>query len=127
MSTSATNPSLLWRVHFWAALIASPFAVLAALTGILYIFTPQIEAQLQGHLDTVAPAGVMRPLDDVVRAANAAAPQGWVLHSLSPAHEPTDSARCAFQRNGRKASAFSAAEFWVSWQGNGGLRQPLYR
>nr|WP_315489115.1 PepSY-associated TM helix domain-containing protein [uncultured Rhodoferax sp.] len=66
MSTSATNPSalvaqrrsLLWRVHFWAALIASPFAVLAALTGILYIFTPQIEAQLHGHLDTVAPVGV---------------------------------------------------------------------
>lgn len=104
MSTSATNPSalvaqrrsLLWRVHFWAALIASPFAVLAALTGILYIFTPQIEAQLHDHLDTVAPAGVMRPLDDVVQAANAAAPQGWVLHSLSPAHEPTDSARFAY-------------------------------
>lgn len=95
-NTAAQRRSLLWRVHFWAALIASPFALLATLTGILYIFTPQIEAALHGHLDSVVPSGRQLPLDDVVRAARTAAPQGWVLHSVSPAHAPTDSTRLAY-------------------------------
>ncbi len=93
---TAQRRSLLWRVHFWAALIASPFALMATLTGILYVFTPQIEAALHGHLDTVAPAGVARPLDDMVHAAQTAAPPGWVLHSFSPAYAPGESARFAY-------------------------------
>jgi uncharacterized iron-regulated membrane protein len=88
--------SLLWRIHFWAALIASPFALVAALTGILYIFTPQIEAALYGHLDTVAPTGTARTLDDAVAAAQRSAPAGWMLHSVVPAYLPTDSVRVAF-------------------------------
>ena len=30
----AQRRSLLWRIHFWAALIASPVALLAALSGV---------------------------------------------------------------------------------------------
>jgi len=88
--------ALLWRVHFWAALIASPFALLAALTGILYIFTPQIEARLHGHLDRVAPTVGTRSLEDSVRAAVAAAPTGWTLHSVMPNHSAAESVRVAF-------------------------------
>lgn len=72
----ARRKSLFWRIHFWAAVIASPFALIAALTGILYIFTPQIEAVLYDRLDHVAPAGAMHPLDDAVAAARVAAPSG---------------------------------------------------
>jgi len=68
--------SLLWRVHFWAALIASPFALAAALTGILYVFTPQIEPKLHGSLE--------------------AAPAGWVLHSALPNYSATESVKVAF-------------------------------
>jgi uncharacterized iron-regulated membrane protein len=88
--------SLLWRIHFWAALIASPFALAAALTGILYIFTPQIEGVLYEKLDTVTPGATARPLDDAVAAAKQAAPAGWALHSVVPAYKPTDSVRVAF-------------------------------
>ena len=88
--------SLLWRIHFWAALIASPFALVAALTGILYIFTPQIEGVLYEKLDTVSPAAAARPLDDTVAAAKQAAPDGWALHSVVPAYKQTDSVRVAF-------------------------------
>lgn len=88
--------SVLWRIHFWAALIASPFALVAALTGILYIFTPQVEAVLHGHLDAVVPSGEVRSLDEVVAVAQRAAPPGWVLHSMSPAHAPTDSVKLAY-------------------------------
>lgn len=94
----ARRRSLLWRVHFWSALIASPFVLVACLTGLLYVFTPQIERAWHGHLDTVQPQAQTqaRPLDDAVAAARQAAPEGWNLHSVIPAFEPDDSVRVAF-------------------------------
>ena len=88
--------SLLWRLHFWSALIASPFVLVACLTGLLYVFTPQIEQSLHGHLDTVRPQAQARPLDEAVQAARQAAPEGWRLHSVVPAFEADDSVRVAF-------------------------------
>lgn len=95
-SLLARRRSLFWRIHFWAALIASPFAIIAALTGILYVFTPQIEAVLYDKLDHIAPTGTMRPLDDAVAAATAAAPAGWRLHSVIPAYGPHDTVKANF-------------------------------
>ena len=92
----ARRRSLLWRLHFWSALIASPFVLVACLTGLLYVFTPQIERSLHGHLDTVVPQAQVRPLDDAVAAAQALMPEGWTLHSVIPAYEANDSVRVAF-------------------------------
>ncbi|RJF92017.1 PepSY-associated TM helix domain-containing protein [Noviherbaspirillum saxi] len=92
----AQRRSLFWRIHFWAALIASPFALVAAFTGILYIFTPQIESALYGKMDRVVPAGAMRPLDDAVAAANAAMPEGLMLRSVVPAYNERDSVKVYF-------------------------------
>src|SRR3954466_6478223 len=89
-SLLARRKSLFWRIHFWAALIASPFALVTALTGILYIFTPQIEAVLYAPLEHVVPSGEMRSLDDVVAAAKASVPAEWSLYSVMPAYEATD-------------------------------------
>lgn len=95
-SLSARRKSLFWRIHFWAALIASPFALIAALTGILYIFTPQIEAALYDKLDHVTPIGAMRPLDEAIVSAKVAAPAGWSLHSVVPAYDANDTIRVHF-------------------------------
>jgi len=95
-SREAQRRSLLWRIHFWAALIATPFALIAAITGIFYIFTPQIEAGLYRELDVVVPSGEPRALDDAVRAAIRASPDGWSLHSVVPQQLRTDSVRLAF-------------------------------
>jgi uncharacterized iron-regulated membrane protein len=92
----ARRRSLLWRLHFWSALIASPFAVIAAGTGLLYVFTPQIESALYAHLDTVTPQAQAKPLDDAVNAAQQAMPAGWTLHSVSPAQDADDSVKLAF-------------------------------
>jgi uncharacterized iron-regulated membrane protein len=92
----AARRSLLWRLHFWSALIASPFVLVACLTGLLYVFTPQIERAWHGHLDTVQPQSQVRSLDEAVAAARQAAPEGWSLHSVIPAFEPDDSVRVAF-------------------------------
>lgn len=93
---SALRRSLLMRIHFWAALIASPFALVAAFTGLIYVFTPQVEKVLHGHFDSVLPASQVRSLDDSINAAKMAAPEGWTLHSVVPMHARTDSTRVAF-------------------------------
>jgi uncharacterized iron-regulated membrane protein len=88
--------SLLWRIHLWAALIASPFIIGAILTGILYVFTPQIEGVLHGRLDKVTPAGQAYMLDELIETAIKSAPSGWRLHSVVPAYTELDSAKVAF-------------------------------
>lgn len=92
----ARRRSLFWRLHFWAALIATPFALVAALTGVLYIFTPQIEERLYGGLDQVRPASAILPLDQLVAAANARAPAGLALQAVLPPAGPRDSARLRY-------------------------------
>jgi uncharacterized iron-regulated membrane protein len=90
---TARRRSLYWRIHFWAALIASPFTLIAALTGILYIFTPQVEARLYRHLDHVVPAASMLPLDVALASAQRAAPPGMAVQSVLPAYANDDSVR----------------------------------
>jgi uncharacterized iron-regulated membrane protein len=91
----AQRRSLLMRIHFWSALIASPFALIAAITGLIYVFVPQVEQVMHGHLDSVVPVSQARLLDDSISAAKMAAPEGWTLHSVAPMHAPTDSTRVA--------------------------------
>ena len=95
-SMTARRRSLFWRIHFWAALIASPFALLAALTGMLYVFTPQIEGVLYRSLDHVAPAARMRSLDQLVEASWIGAPDGWTVRSVVPPYTAGDSLRVSF-------------------------------
>ncbi len=92
-SLAARRRSLFWRIHFWAALIASPFVLLATLTGIVYIFTPQIEACLYAGLERVAPAGQRLPLDAAVAAAQRAAPAGFAVLAVTPPAAATDAVR----------------------------------
>ncbi len=88
-SSSALN-RLFWRVHFWAGLISAPIILFAALTGLLYVFTPQIEAWRHADVDRV-PVGAQRlPLDAQVQAALAAAPDA-ALRYVVPAHAADDS------------------------------------
>lgn len=80
---------VLWRLHFWAGLFGAPIVLFAALTGLLYVFSPQIEAWRHGALDHV-PVGPHRvALDDQVAAAQAAQPDG-LLRFVVPAHRPGD-------------------------------------
>lgn len=96
LTPAAQRRSALWRIHFWAALLASPLALVAALTGLLYVFTPQIEHHLYAHLDQVTPQGQMQPLDEALKAARTAVPDDWILRSFSPAPEPSASHQFAF-------------------------------
>jgi len=97
--------SLLWRVHFWSALICSPIALIATLTGLLFVVTPQIENILYSHLDTVTPTDASMPLDASIQAALNVVPKGWILHSVAPAQLATDSVRVVFVKPAIKKDA----------------------
>jgi uncharacterized iron-regulated membrane protein len=104
----ARRRSLFWRIHFWAALIASPFALIAALTGMLYIFTPQIEGAMYGHLERVVPAGQMLPLDQHVANAQAAVPAGMAVHSVIPPFAAHDAIKVTLAPAGVKLGEHAA-------------------
>lgn len=109
-SLMARRRSLFWRIHFWAALIASPFALMAALTGILYIFTPQVEQALYAHLDRVQPTGTAHTLDETIEVARSAVPAGSVLRFVVPALHPADSVKVFFTLPERGAMDMSDDE-----------------
>jgi uncharacterized iron-regulated membrane protein len=103
-STSSGRPAgapilalrgLFWRVHFWAGLLTAPLVLWAAATGLLYVFTPQIEARLHASLDQAEGTGVAQPMDLQWAAALAAQP-GWMPRSILPAAEPGRSTQVLF-------------------------------
>ncbi|HSI58141.1 MAG TPA: PepSY domain-containing protein, partial [Ideonella sp.] len=86
-----------WRVHFWAGLITAPLVLFAALTGLLYVFTPQIEAWRHAELDRVPASASMLPLDQQVAAVQAAFP-GQPLRYVVPAARPGQTTQVALKR-----------------------------
>lgn len=53
-SLNATNVAIrqrLWRWHFYAGLIVCPFAILLAITGAIYLFSPQIESYQEAKIN----------------------------------------------------------------------------
>ena len=53
---------LLLRLHFYAGLLVAPFLLVAALTGLAYTFTPQMENVVYADELTVTETGAARPL-----------------------------------------------------------------
>ncbi|WP_345648210.1 PepSY-associated TM helix domain-containing protein [Streptomyces tremellae] len=90
----AVRPLLL-RLHFYAGVCVGPFLLVAAVTGLAYTTTPQLEQVLYRHELTVSPVPGSRPVAEQVRAAARAVPHG-TLQSVEPAATPTASTRVAF-------------------------------
>jgi len=97
---------LFWRLHFWAGLIGAPIVLFAALTGLIYVFSPQIEAWRNAGLDHVAEGSSVLPLDQQVAAVQAAYPHE-ALRFVVPAHHASDSTqvylRAAHEHHGALA------------------------
>jgi uncharacterized iron-regulated membrane protein len=88
---------LFWRVHFWAGLCTAPLVLFAAGTGLLYVFTPQIEAWVHADVDRVPAAMGVQALDAQLAAATAALP-GWSARSIVPAAAPGETTQVLFAR-----------------------------
>ena len=87
---------LFWRLHFWAGLITAPIVLFAACTGLLYVFTPQIEAWRHAELDRVPVQALQRSLDEQVAAAQAAL-SGQQLRYAVPGFAPGETTQVVFK------------------------------
>ncbi|GAA1391767.1 PepSY-associated TM helix domain-containing protein [Pseudonocardia kongjuensis] len=86
---------LVTRIHFYAGLIVGPFLLVAAITGLLYTLTPQIERW--AHADALyAPvSGPELPIAEQVAAAVATQP-GLPVTEVRPSPEPGVTTRVSF-------------------------------
>ncbi|WP_307854342.1 PepSY-associated TM helix domain-containing protein, partial [Paractinoplanes toevensis] len=76
---AATFGPLLLRLHFYAGVLVAPFLLLAALTGLAYAFSPQLDRLVYADELVVGdPGGPVQPLAAQIAAARAAHPAGAV-------------------------------------------------
>ncbi|WGT33545.1 PepSY-associated TM helix domain-containing protein [Pseudomonas atacamensis] len=76
--------NLAWRWHFYAGLFVAPFMVMLALTGIIYLFKPQLDLLMYSSLLEVPVGHHTVPADDLLQRVKAAYPQGQVTQYLPP-------------------------------------------
>lgn len=106
MSTTSAPPrtSFAWRglflrLHFYAGVLVGPFVLIAALTGVLYALTPQLESWVYSDKLQVPVSSQQVPLADQVRAALATSPSGDLV-AVRPAAEPGATTRVLFAEEG---------------------------
>ncbi|MDE3724641.1 PepSY-associated TM helix domain-containing protein [Nocardiopsis sp. N85] len=95
---ASTRPLLL-RLHFYAGVLVAPFIAVAALTGLVYVWTPQLEQVVYADLLTVEAGAGTVPLADQVTAAAETRPDATVL-AVRPAADPGDATRVLADADG---------------------------
>lgn len=77
--------ALLVRLHFYAGVFVAPFLVVAALTGLAYTFTPQLDQLVYGdQLRVERVTGQQHSLAEQIAAARAAHPEGTLASVSTP-------------------------------------------
>lgn len=100
LSTRAALLALLKRLHFAIGLFIGPFIFVAALTGTLYVLTPQLESALYAQQLFTDATGPLQPLSRQVAAAQAAAGADARIIAVRPAPSPTQTTRVMFAAAG---------------------------
>lgn len=101
--TWAALRPLVLRLHFYAGVLVAPFVLVAAVSGLLYVWTPQIEQAVYAGQLRVEPSGEPIPLHAQVRVAQEELP-GAELDAVRPATGAEDSTRVLFDVPGLEAS-----------------------
>ena len=97
--------NLAWRWHFYAGLFVIPFMILLSLTGIVYLFKPQLDQLMYPELLSVQPAATPLSADQQLARLQQALPQAEVSQYLPPATAES-SAQFVAQLDGRKTNLF---------------------
>ncbi len=92
--------NLFRRLHFYIGLFIAPFIFVAALTGTLYVLTPQLEDFIYSDALTTQPQGVAKPLSEQIAAARLHAGQQARIYAVRPAPEPDETTRVQFSQAG---------------------------
>ncbi|MFZ4831766.1 PepSY-associated TM helix domain-containing protein [Rouxiella sp. Mn2063] len=96
--------TLIRRLHFYIGLFIAPFIFVAALTGTLYVLTPQIEGFIYKDVLTTEPQGNAQPLSQQIVAARHYAGEDTLIYAVRPAPSATDTTRVQFVDNKLGAS-----------------------
>ena len=87
---------LVLRLHFFVGVLVAPFLLVVALTGLAYVFTPQLDDLVySAQLHATDPDAAPRPLDEQVAAAVATDP-GGPLNSVIVPVDPTRTTSVVF-------------------------------
>jgi uncharacterized iron-regulated membrane protein len=97
--------NLAWRWHFYAGLFVAPFMILLSLTGIVYLFKPQLDSLMYSDLLTVKPAHHMLTADDQQQRVLDAYPQALLSKYLPPISAQS-SAQFVVKQDGREVNLF---------------------
>ena len=97
--------NLAWRWHFYAGLFVAPFMILLALTGIIYLFKPQLDPLLYDHLLNVTPAHHSLSADEQLSRVQATYPQGHISQYLPPIN-PQRSGQFVVHNGGHELNVF---------------------
>ncbi|MCX8959431.1 PepSY-associated TM helix domain-containing protein [Erwinia psidii] len=92
---SALMP-LLRRLHFYIGLFIAPFIFVAALTGTLYVLTPQLENVLYAQQLHTPVSGPARSLAEQIAVAQKFIGDGVKIAAVRPAPGPGDTTRVMF-------------------------------
>ena len=76
--------NLAWRWHFYAGLFVAPVMILLAVTGIIYLFKPQLDPLMYRSLMVVEAGHHKHPADHLMHLVQEAYPQGKVSQYLPP-------------------------------------------
>ncbi|RWR34036.1 PepSY domain-containing protein [Sinirhodobacter populi] len=98
-SAAATGGALrpfLLRLHFYIGLFVGPFLFIAALTGLLYVLTPQIEERIYAEALFTDSTGPARPLTEQAAAARAHLDRDLNVSAIRPAPGPGQTTRILF-------------------------------
>lgn len=99
-STWALLRPVVFRVHFFAGVLVAPFLAVLCVTGLLYVFSPQLSDLVYQDRFFVNELGsTPRPLADQVAAALAATP-GASLSAVEPATAPDRTTKVALSLPG---------------------------
>ncbi|WP_368749711.1 PepSY-associated TM helix domain-containing protein [Enterobacter hormaechei] len=88
--------NLLRRLHFYIGLFVGPFIFFAALTGTLYVATPQLENALYHHALHTEAVGEAQPLAEQIAVAEKAVDSALRLHAVRPGLEEGETTRVMF-------------------------------
>ncbi|KJK17898.1 PepSY domain-containing protein [Pseudomonas sp. 2(2015)] len=97
--------NLAWRWHFYAGLFVAPFMILLAITGIIYLFKPQLDPLLYRDLMVVEAGHHRHNADSLLQQVQQAYPKGQVSQYL-PAIASDRSAQFVVHNAGRELNVF---------------------
>ncbi|MGI4747240.1 MAG: PepSY-associated TM helix domain-containing protein [Janthinobacterium lividum] len=91
---------MIWRWHFYAGVFCIPFVLLLSLTGLVYLFKPQIDGLIDWRFEHLAVAAHAASPATETRAALAAVPDSTLLAYELP-RSTRSAARVIVLRNGQ--------------------------